>query len=275
MRALAWLGLVLVVSFVALTLWERGFKQFKATVRLVLGSDRMPDNPVVRTSDVPIIVSLTASPLRLASSIPRVLHSIRHVTNDVRLVLPRAFRNKDPYDESVVSSLPATLVRIQDDLGPLSKALPVLETIASQSRDCVLITIDDDALYDAQDLVSLAERAHREGRIVTGFARWDEALGIRIPFGNNAIAYPKSIVTPAFVRHIWKVAKEGGESCKMHDDMVLAVAASRDGQPQPLTQTVNRNLLVDSFGEDALMYAFPDKDRQCAAMFSVLQSVST
>jgi len=254
------------VAVAAVVVWvvasERRFKRFKARFGEVVGTDTFPSTTAEPA--VPIIVSMTASPSRVTSSLPRVVQGLDSVTRDVRIVLPRKFRNTESYDEDAVAHLSATIVRIDDDLGPLTKALPVLESVARTSEDCVVVTVDDDAVYDPTDLVALANSAHEQGRIATGFAKWNHVLHAWIPFGNNAIAYPKSIITESFLSTIQSVAQQGGSECRVHDDMVLAVAAARQGLREPLIQNVRRKLLGDSFSDDALMYAFPNKDDACA-----------
>jgi CTP:molybdopterin cytidylyltransferase MocA len=261
MHAWIWVLLLagLVVWFVAS---ERRFKRAKARMAKVLGMDEFMHTTQVPR--VPIVLALTSSPSRIVSSLPRVLQSIHSVSHDIRVVLPRLFRNTDAYDEDAVAQLPATIVRIEDDLGPLTKALPVLAQVSDTEDDCVVVTLDDDALYHPDDIIALANRAHEEGRIATGFARWDDVLEVWVPFGNNAVAYPKALVTRGFIAQVKAVHEQGGPSCRMHDDMVLAVAAARHGLAYPLTQVVRRNLLEDSFSDDSLMYAFPDKDVACA-----------
>lgn len=247
---------------------ERMFKKIKAFVANRMGLFSFEES--MKPSSVPLTITLTSSPARLQTSLPQTLQSLRKVTNDVRLVLPQKFRNRDAYDEVAVSRLGVHVVRIEEDWGPLTKALPTLESVAAENReDCVVIVVDDDAVYSAADLVSLAEAAHREQRIATGFARWDETLGVWVPFGNNAVAYPKSVVTDAFVKAIRSVAEEGGTACRVHDDMVLAVAAGRTGLREPLQQEVRRHLLMESFSEDALMYEYADKDAECAKQLTI------
>ena len=254
------------VAVAAVVVWvvasERRFKRFKARFGEVVGTDTFPSATAQAT--IPIIISMTSSPSRLLSSLPRVLRGLESATNDIRIVLPRKFRNTELYDETAVADLQAAVFRIEDDLGPLTKALPVLESVAHEDQECVVVTVDDDAMYNPEDLIVLANTAHTTGKIATGFAKWDVVLHIWIPFGNHAIAYPKSVITEAFVNQIREVAQQGGSECRVHDDMVLAVAAARHGLGNPLVQDVRRKLLEDSFSDDALMYAFPNKDEACA-----------
>lgn len=255
----------------ALTVWlvtsERVFKRVKARFGETLGMDTF--GGATAKASVPIVVSMTSSPSRVDSSLPRTLASIQSVSRDIRVVLPRKFRNKDDYDEECVQTLQATVVRIESDLGPLTKALPVLESVAQQTEDCVVLTLDDDATYDPNDLILLANAAHEQGRIATGFAKWDVVLQVWIPFGNNAVAYPKQIISSDFVATVRKVAEQGGQPCRMHDDMVLGFAAAQHGLGQPLVCNVRRNLLEQSFQDQALMYEFPDKDAECASMLAI------
>jgi hypothetical protein len=258
MQVWIWIALLVALWFFAS---ERRFKRAKSRVAKALGTDSFAD--ATQQPLVPIVISLTSSPGRVRSSLPRVLHSIRSVSHDIRVVLPRLFRNTDTYDEDAVAHLRATVIRIEEDLGPLTKALPVLEHVSKSQEDCVVVTLDDDAVYNPDDIISLANRAHTEARIATGFARWDDVLQLWVPFGNNAVAYPKALVTTDFISEIKAVHAQGGASCRMHDDMVLATAAARQGFAEPLTHVVRRNLLEDSFSDDSLMYAFPDKDVAC------------
>lgn len=212
-----------------------------------------------------LVLSLTTSPSRLLTSLPQVLKQMNHLTLDIYVVIPKLFRNKEKYPTSKNSLTKSTnqeFVIIEKDLGPITKILPILEKF-QDDLETVVVSLDDDILYNPKDIVALAKTAYETKTVSTGFARFDSNLNIWIPFGSDAIAYPIHEKTSAFVQTCYSLLDKNPK-CRLHDDMILAYAAFLHDFPIPLQQKVERKFLIQSFDDNALMYEFPNKDEECS-----------
>lgn len=105
-----------------------------------------------------VYVSLTASPSRIGN-VGQVLESLDlELVEKVYLALPRVFsRDPRPYQipPSLAENPRVEIVWVEEDLGPITKLIPVAEKLQREDPSAWLVTIDDDILYQKGTIASL------------------------------------------------------------------------------------------------------------------------
>ncbi len=97
----------------------------------------------------PVYVSVSTTPSRIAK-LPEVLATLAldNVTK-IWVVVPQKFRQATTYTipKSLRQLSKVALLRIDKDLGPISKSLPVIAYAQQHDPGAIIITIDDDYFY--------------------------------------------------------------------------------------------------------------------------------
>ena len=97
----------------------------------------------------PVYVALSTTPDRIIH-LPRVLAALdlKNVTK-LWVVIPQKFRQQAAYTipQELLSHPKVAIMRLQDDLGPISKSLPVIRYAQQHDPRALIITIDDDYFY--------------------------------------------------------------------------------------------------------------------------------
>lgn len=173
---------------------------------------RLPDNPH------PLVLTLSATPSRLKTVVPHILHLLANQFMYVRINLPAKFRNQEPYDPHVIQALQNTFSNLDIqwggyDYGPITKAL---QTFRDYKSVKAIVSIDDDIYYSphmAETIMTLASDCVHSGNI-------QNLHGLQIPYGADVIVYPTSLITSEFIRRLEYLIQT---PCKMHDDMMIAI----------------------------------------------------
>ena len=173
---------------------------------------RLPDNPH------PLVLTLSATPSRLKTVVPHMLHLLANQFMYVRINLPAMFRNREPYDPLVIKTLQNTYSNLDIqwggyDHGPITK---ILQTLHDYKSVKAIVSIDDDIYYSphiAATIMTLASDCVHSGNI-------QPHNGMHIPYGADVIVYPTSLITSKFIRHLEYLIQT---PCKMHDDMMVAI----------------------------------------------------
>ena len=213
----------------------------------------------------PLVLSLSATPSRLKSIVPDILDVVANQFAHVRINLPALFRNKEPYD-------PLTICRLQEipnvhiawggyDYGPLMKVLPTMHTFSASSLKAI-VSIDDDIFYSphlAQNAMQLANDAVYSGNIQI-------TKTLRIPFGADVIVYPIPFLSQQFLATLEYLA---GTPCRMHDDMMVAIACKSHGIPVRNCKRVRISQTREQYSSESLV-ASTNRDvlsRSCDAVY--------
>jgi hypothetical protein len=142
-----------------------------------------------------VIVSLTSIPPRF-DHLKDTIESLQKqsVSPKIFLSIPKQYRRTDFRDQrlpKIVSSV--ELLRPEEDFGPATKLLPVLEAL-KERPDQSIVYCDDDRIYDSrwlEELVSAGEE--RSSCCIT-------SLGKRVENIDARYAYKKSFVRKALRR---------------------------------------------------------------------------
>jgi len=190
----------------------------------------------------PVFVSLTTSPDR----IDKVVHvldtlDLTHVDR-VFLVLPERFgRTGRRYSipRALRDHPKVDIIRIDPDLGPISKMLPAIERAARIDRKAIVISIDDDIGYPRGMIPEMIYHMARSRRtVVAGSAPGIDRFGIdparwkfrrdregRIVEGWAGIAYRAGNVDTDLLRRLSALDKHTFAS----DDLVISYVLAATG----------------------------------------------
>ncbi len=239
-----------------------------------------------------VFISLTTSPKR-SKTLKLVLDTLdtTHIKK-IFLVLPERYRNedKDSYDvpDDVKNFNKLEILRIPDDLGPLSKLVPAVEWIQKEYPDPenIIITIDDDIAYPRGQINGLLKNVILKDAVVSGSGFYTSYFNVRhedweesellspycylgagvcdVVEGYAGIAYKiKHIASmkhnklkgTGVLKYLSKLGYPDTKSCFLSDDLVISFALAR--------AKVTRWVISDEFmfrpwpynigmGEDAL-----------------------
>lgn len=189
----------------------------------------------------PVYVSLTTSPKRI-SRIKHVFETLdlTHV-REILLVLPQRFgRNGQAYDipEELSGDPRVRVLRIDKDLGPISKMLPAIEYASSMDPNALVISVDDDIAYSAgmvNEIIFHLARSRRQvfGGSVPNIAEWGIDAGLW-PFqkdrgdiveGWAGIGYRAGEIPVDRMRELSQLSK----STYASDDVVISYALAEAG----------------------------------------------
>jgi len=97
-----------------------------------------------------VIVSLTSTPSRIAKIAPTLYSLIDQSIkpSDIYINIPEKYRDMDEYDipNDITKLSLVTVKRIEKDLGPASKLLPILK-LSHIDPNTMIIILDDDQIY--------------------------------------------------------------------------------------------------------------------------------
>ncbi len=114
-------------------------------------SRNLSNDPIVVSylKQHPVYVSLTTTPNRINHVVDILSVLDLDYVKTVWVVLPERFRAKTPYviPKRLLAMPKVEVLRIDHDLGPLSKLLPAVEKASRIDKQALLITIDDDYIY--------------------------------------------------------------------------------------------------------------------------------
>lgn len=220
---------------------------------------RLPANPR------PLVLTLSATPTRLRTIVPDILYVLSNQFARVRINLPAKFRNEEPYDPRVIQTLReisnVDVVWGGYDYGPSMKVLSTLKDYQSSSFKAI-VSIDDDIFYSprmAENIMHLANDAVYSGNI----QKFDS---LRIPYGADVIVYPIAVLTPAFLATLEYLVQT---PCRMHDDMVVAIACKSHGIPVRNCKRVRVSQTRAQYSSESL-YSSVNRDivsRSCNAVY--------
>jgi hypothetical protein len=131
-----------------------------------------------------IYISLTTSPGRLKflpEILSPILEFVKNQKIEVRINIPKLFRNQTPYNEEFIEHLSCQFSQIPDasivinrvdfDQGPLTKIAPTIEYLKGKNElNSLVLSLDDDHIYHPQYLKKLIEvkRYFGHGKIISG-----------------------------------------------------------------------------------------------------------
>lgn len=171
----------------------------------------------------PLVLTLSSTPTRLRTVVPDILYLLANQFARVRINLPAKFRNKDTYDPLDIERLGVEVKWGGHDYGPLMKILPTFYDYQSSPFKAV-VSIDDDIFYSprmAESIMKLGDDAVYSGNIQV-------TRTMRIPYGADVIVYPIPLITKSFLTTLEYLVQT---PCKMHDDMMIAIACKVHGIP--------------------------------------------
>jgi hypothetical protein len=214
-----------------------------------------------------VYISLTSSPKRL-SMVPYVLRTLNleHI-EEVFLALPiRSGYGKpdekgigEMYDQNIINKVTkfspkVKILKIEKDLGPISKLIPAVEYVKQQGDlNAIVITVDDDSGYPWGAMNELIFSAVlNENSVVAasaqdlpfwkissyGFPYVHDARGFftcgtsefsncNIIEGFGGVAYRVGFVNTDLMKHL--IATDSGRSCFASDDLVISYALAKEG----------------------------------------------
>lgn len=216
------------------------------------------------------VLSLTTSPSRLSTSLPKVLHVFARQFDRVELNLPYKYRNIDPYNEFDIQTLQKQfpnlhVYRSEYDWGPVMKVLPTFERYMQQ--DLVILSLDDDAIPETLALQDVTNTVRDSNNVVTCFWRQAKHYGqvFDIVYGNMGNGYPAWRITEKLIHRLKEYAKE----CRLHDDFAIGTAFAREGIAVQSTATKYTwpLTLYEGLDGNALWSTdmHVDKEAQCAS----------
>ena len=220
----------------------------------------------------PVFVSLTTSPRRI-EHVPHVLDALdlTHVTK-VFVVLPERFgRTGERYriPPALARHPKVEIIRIERDLGPISKMLPAIERARRIDRRSIVISVDDDAAYPRGMVPEIIYHLARSRRTVVGgavpsasmfgvdLARWRRSFPhdreARLAEGSGAVGYRAGEVNTRLLRRLHGLSS----STRASDDLVINYVLARSGIERRAIKTeyFNRKMirfLPYGFEADAL-----------------------
>lgn len=118
----------------------------------------------------PVYVALSTTPDRIAH-LPRLLAALdlESVTK-LWVVIPQKFRRKVAYTipQELSSHPKIAFMRLENDLGPISKSLPIIRYAQQHDPKALIITIDDDYFYPKGVVNEHIYALVHDGKIVSG-----------------------------------------------------------------------------------------------------------
>ena len=212
----------------------------------------------------PLVLSLSSTPTRLRTIVPDILHLLANQFARVRINLPAKFRDKEVYDPLVIQNLQIPNVEIKwggYDRGPIMKVLDTLRDYRTTSYKAI-VSIDDDIFYSphmADTIMKLADDAVYSGNIQNDT--------LRIPFGADVIVYPLALITEPFIKTLEYLMQT---PCKMHDDMMIAIACKSHGISIKSCPRMRVSQTREQFSAESLV-ATTNRDvlhRSCIAVYT-------
>lgn len=222
-------------------------------------------------------LSLSSTPSRI-KTLHQTLDNLWMQVERVHLNLPRKFRNIEAFDEQDLLALQKRVPNLQvywleDDLGPVMKLLPTLErlTARAETKDSIVITIDDDILLPTASLAIFAETARKHNSVAMQFCGTYGASvdGVKYKsvFGNRGVAYPVHLFDNDALETMRKIhlLKE----CKMHDDMGIGMTLHKHNIPicNVDLKTEGGTDLPHAYTSESISYTqivnFKDRDETC------------
>ena len=216
---------------------------------------QLPANPR------PLVLTLSSTPTRLRTVVPDILYLLANQFARVRINLPAKFRNKDTYDPLVVERLGVEVKWGGYDYGPLMKVLPTFYDYHASTFKAV-VSIDDDIFYSprmAESIMQLADDAVYSGNIQV-------AKHVRIPYGADVIVYPIPLLTKSFLATLEYLVQT---PCKMHDDMMIAIACKVHGIPVRNCPRMRVSQTREQYSSESLVATTQREllERSCTAVY--------
>lgn len=193
-----------------------------------------------------VILSMTTSPERI-DKIHRLLQTIHPAMYDkIELNLPvRYKRTGKTYDiPSALATFPKLeIVRIEEDLGPVTKVLPTL----MRHRDAIVISMDDDIAYSTHNIASMLDALrHYDYNCVVARSWFKKSLSnmnlpakpdivvrptdknVDIVEGYGLVAYCAWLVDAQLIESFSKLCKQ----CFTSDDLTISFALALHKVPR-------------------------------------------
>jgi len=188
-----------------------------------------------------VILSMTTNPTRI-KNISKVLDSIDLTLVDIiQINLPLKFRNEYSYDQNDIVNLQKLNDKIkirifQEDLGPIMKIIPTLETYTDPNA--VVVVIDDDILYNNYLIKRLLESInHDPNKVYSGkifklgdynISKFANHFTAFIAEGWTSIAFKRSLITNEMIQEM-KYITNLNNFCKLSDDFVFSYVLNNVG----------------------------------------------
>lgn len=178
---------------------------------------------------MPLIVSLSTSPKRLKNIKGRLEDLFTNQTlkpDFVYLNLPFRFERTDElYNEKEINDLKATfgdrlkVLRVNEDLGPVTKILPSILEEKKKGRRALIISIDDDIQYPAFLFEKLVARYKDKTEVISNSV-YKMNDGLNTLEGYSGVLYD----TDSFDDDIWSYVQLANQDaqCFRGDDYVLS-----------------------------------------------------
>lgn len=229
--------------------------------------------------------SMTTSPSRIKKiSIAVSIILLSPYIKELFINIPLLYRNEENYDEKEIEKLRGMdrvkIVRLEKDIGPISKILPSLENI--KDKKSIIISFDDDVFYPPSLINELIYYSIRYPKLIVGGAGfsfgdleeiinrkdWPEKRRPRFPDidvieGWGAIAYRKELVD----LELWKNLLSLDLACKLSDDLLISYSFSSVKRKRKLISTkyfdANEDVFPFDYGSDGLKN-FGEKKKNAA-----------
>jgi len=243
-----------------------------------------PDGIAEKLQEYDIFYSLTTSPKRL-SKIHYVLETLDFsIAKKVFIVLPKKYRNKDPYSVIDIEKIrnfsdKIEIVTRDFDYGPAMKLIPAVEEARKDPGDDskkIVLTFDDDTGYPAGLPMQLIKHSIEHHAVVGGSGNEFQDFGVEIfplqkesqlprcgkaPLsecdilaGFHGVAYPVELVSIPAVQRIKNIAYNN-KICRLGDDFLISyVLAELSVKRLLVNNRYTQGLLQFKYGfeEDAL-----------------------
>lgn len=187
-----------------------------------------------------IYLSVTTTPKRVPL-LPLMFETLNlSLVKKVFLVLPKEFKNKKG---AIYPAVPEKLLKLSklevltpnEDYGPITKLIPVLERLKAEDPDGILITIDDDVGYAPGMPAELALASFKSHAAAAGGGQSAEFFGLDrgthwifpkrdsmdILEGVAAVAYKPSFFSHKDIEQM-KTLVRNDDNCKFSDDFIVS-----------------------------------------------------
>lgn len=197
-----------------------------------------------------VYITLTSSPMRLKKATTALsLILLNPYIKKIYVTLPKLYRNKEKYSEKTINFIKGMDKRIvikrpKNDIGPITKMLPTLQSIKDKSA--IVISIDDDVAYPPALINELIYHSVTYPKIIftgSGFPWGDDRYPdsdidrkkywpvkrkprypcVDIVEGWGAIAYKKKLLDIPLMLKLSRL----DISCKLSDDLIISYVLAK------------------------------------------------
>jgi hypothetical protein len=177
-----------------------------------------------KTRERPLIISMTSIPSRIKASLAYIEEHLEMFPYDstIEINLPSIFKRTEiPYPEVSSKNPRIKIIKVKEDLGPITKILPTLERY--QNKKVFIVSLDDDQIYPPhyiEKMYQLAEKAKFRHVNTCLIEKWASIYPNITGF--SGVGYPSDIINVVKLKTLYNQLKNQS-CCFVADDFVISL----------------------------------------------------